>query len=472
MCKAHISQGKSSSTTKVSKDFVARVGWFASEDKETSGQPNSSGQTAGRCASQRPEHFSCILAVDDCQIETVVETADSATLLESSAPFDKVEGHIHICEKDFKALMRSGWDSQICYLDAVPQVVFSRPTNCPSGCTSFIDALGMGHADCMRYWYGSPIASLASTVGKSREEVLRDRQFDVSHPNCRQAAQWPSAEALMYAHDILGLSWDAHTCAEAAAAGSIACLSYAHCSGCPWESDVCSSAAAAGSMACLVYAHEHGCEWTLNTCAAAAGSGHLDCLVYARTHGCQWDADTCHSAAGSGNLKILAYAYENGCPWDASTCAAAAGAGSLECLVWHAKGSEWKCAFFQGRCDVLEYIHQHGGALCGQEELMGMTGRLYSFLDSEGVLDGKARCLLYMHCFGGRKLPPLRGRIVGERVLALMQQRRAAVLLSFWAAGRARAGSRSSNAAHAAMASVPADLIKEIFCMAKLLTAD
>lgn len=444
----------------------------------------------------------------------------------------------------------------------------SRPPKCLSGCTSFTDALNSGHEDCMCYWHGASMALVASNISEGDVEAWR-LSMQLLHPSCREAAQWPSAEALMYVHDILGMPWDAHTCAAAAAADSIDCLSYAHCSGCPWHASVCSGAAAAGSMACLVYAHKHGCVWDWETCEAAADRGHLDCLVYAHTHGCQWDERTCSAAAFDGNIETLAYAFENGCRWDAYTCSAAAYAGSMECLVyahelgcpwdahtceraapngdlqclryahergccwdertlyaaarvgdikclmyahkqgcpyddaaaaqsrnrsltfaavqremslpclkyvcesigcsWDARGTEWELAFREGRCDVLEYIHLHGGSWCREEELLEMKEELHCV----GVLfEGRARCLLYMHCSGGCKLPPLRGTAVGERVLALMQERRAAVLLSFWAAGRAQAGSRTADAAHAAMGMVPVDLIKQIICTAKLLITD
>ncbi|BDA45271.1 hypothetical protein COCOBI_07-0580 [Coccomyxa sp. Obi] len=571
LCKAHIGPGICSGTTKMSQDFATRVGWSASEAKDRNCQPNS-----GRhCASdQPPERFSCSLAVGGCQIETLVEIMVSPVPPESKAAF---EWHMHIGEADFKALERSGWDSQICY--AVPQRGLpSRPPECPSGCTSVTDALGSGHADCMRYWHGGPNAVLADNVTADDHDAIRLSKQQ--HPSCKEAARWPSAEALMYVHDVLGLDWDAGTCAAAADAGSDACLSYAFCSGCPWRKDVCSNAAAEGSMACLVYAHKHGCEWDGYTCAAAALHGHLDCLVYARTHGCRWDEATCEEAAAGGNLKILAYAHENGCRWDKGTCAAAAYSDSLECLVYahergcpweedtcacaaegqslrclryaheqgcrwnegtlfgaarvcnldclmyahthgcpydpapalrgcafgltvraarrrgkmslpclkyihesmgwgwdtNPEGTEWRYALWEGRLDVLEYIYLHGGVQYGEEGLIEQKGELDSTCPTSGdpdvPFDGKARCLLYMYCWGDCELPPLRGTKVGEQVLALMWERRAAVLLSFRAARRAQAGGRSADAAHAAMEMVPLDLIKEIMCLAKLLPAD
>lgn len=128
-------------------------------------------------------------------------------------------------------------------------------------------------------------------------------------------------------------------------------------------------------------------------------------------------------------------------------------------------------ALFAGRCDVLEYIHPHGGGWCSEEQLLEMDEEI--ILGSWGDnFEGIARCLLYMHCCGGCKLPPFRGREVGERVVALMQETRAAVLLRLHVAGRGRADSRAARAAHAAMAMVPADIINQIICNAKLLIAD
>ena len=72
-------------------------------------QPKGSNLTADG-ASQRAEHFSCILAVGDCQIETIMEIMDSAVLSDFEALWDKIEWHIHIGEEDFKALKHGGWD--------------------------------------------------------------------------------------------------------------------------------------------------------------------------------------------------------------------------------------------------------------------------------------------------------------------------------------------------------------------------
>ncbi|BDA47217.1 hypothetical protein COCOBI_10-0620 [Coccomyxa sp. Obi] len=134
---------------------------------------------------------------------------------------------------------------------------------------------------------------------------------------------------------------------------------------------------------------------------------------------------------------------------------------------WHEWGIEWKHAFLRAQHDVLEYIHLNGGKWCKEEELLKLD-----FVNSKRLIGKRAQCLLYMHCCGGCKLPSLRGTKVGERVLALMQERRAAVLLSFWTAGRVRAGNCAVDAAHAAMDVMPAELIRQIICIAKVVIAD
>ncbi|BDA47218.1 probable ankyrin repeat protein L59 at C-terminar half [Coccomyxa sp. Obi] len=586
-CKARISQGTPPSITLISKKVAARAGWCALSDGEALHQ-------------EAPVILRCKLRVGPCELNADVHVVDDENSSQQSVPFD---WHIHLGEPIVKALTCTSWDADVCYLDGLCKEGLTDPLrDDPTCCTSFTDALDSGHSDCMRYWHGTPIFSPADRIcqGDNMRSWLLKQEFQTceQQSNCEEAAQQPSAEALMYVHDVLGMSWDNITCAHAASAGSINSLSYAHCSGCPWEWIVCSSAVRAGSMACLMYAHEHGCEWDRNTCAAAASKGSmtflkyahehgcewdsstcaaaaehglLDCLVYARKHGCPWNEWTCRRAAGSGNLEILAYLHENGCPWDVSTCLvaayvcsmeclvyaheqgcpwddtvcsaaaqggslqclryahehgcpwsestllAAAKAGDLECLMyahkhgchydpaasrdssrrymdglafaalqrvislpclkyvhesmgcmWDPMGSEWMDAFRWGRCDVLKYIHRHGGCFSSWKtrDLLYVEESL-KHGDSDELLDGKARCVMYMHRFGGYKLPPLKGTKVGER-MAIMRQRTAAVLLSFRVAGRARAGNCSNHAAHAAMAMVPADIIKKILCAANL----
>jgi hypothetical protein len=76
----------------------------------------------------------------------------------------------------------------------------------------------------------------------------------------------------------------------------------------------CTNAAAAGDLTRLKYAHENGCPWDESTCEAAARCGHLECLQYAHENGCPWDEWVCHEAAKGGHLECLKYAHENRCP--------------------------------------------------------------------------------------------------------------------------------------------------------------
>ena len=48
----------------------------------------------------------------------------------------------------------------------------------------------------------------------------------------------------------------------------------------------CTDAAAAGDLTRLKYAHENGCPWNVWACAEAAEEGHLECLKYLHENGC------------------------------------------------------------------------------------------------------------------------------------------------------------------------------------------
>lgn len=227
--------------------------------------------------------------------------------------------------------------------------------------------------------------------------------------------------------------------------------------GCPWDGGVCAAAAGAGSLQCLHYAHEQGCPWSEYTFFAAARAGDLDCLMYAHENGCPYDP-----AARQYGLPLVAVQGV---------------ATSLPCLkyvhqsmgcAWDPKGSEWMHAFRDGRCDVLQCIHQLGGACWGENDIFKVRNQLHITAGSDGLLEGRARCLLYMHWYGGCKLPLHVSAKMRERVL-MHKRMAAAVLLTFRAAGRARGGSGAADEAHAAMDMMPADLIKQIICTAKLL---
>ena len=65
--------------------------------------------------------------------------------------------------------------------------------------------------------------------------------------------------------------------------------------------------------------------------------------------------------------------------------------------------------------DVKTIIHQHGRACWGGKESLDDITQSLDDCASDEELEGKARCVLYMHCYGGCKLPPLEGTRVGER---------------------------------------------------------
>lgn len=213
------------------------------------------------------------------------------------------------------------------------------------------------------------------------------------------AANLPSAEVLMYGHDVLGLSWCSDTLLMAALAGSIDCLSYAHACGCPRDELTCAAAAVAGNVQCLAYANEHGYEWDMDVLRIAARKGHLECLKYLNTHGCPYTAKVPHlgpvmfdrtgvptylttEAVIGSSIPCLAYVHEAmGCAWDP-------------------KGSECKRAFQRGDLELLQYVHSHDGVLCTQFELLCPDSGPW-LEDSSADADKKAMCLLYVLCYGG-----------------------------------------------------------------------
>ena len=135
---------------------------------------------------------------------------------------------------------------------------------------------------------------------------------------CREAAKAGHLEILEWAHEH-DCPWDNGTCWEAAVGGHFECLTYAHEHGCPWDKGTCWEAAVRGHLECLTYAHEHGCPWDETTCSHAALYGNLNCLTYAHEHGCPWDRHTCRKAVFGERFECLAYARRHGCPWDEHT---------------------------------------------------------------------------------------------------------------------------------------------------------
>ena len=70
-------------------------------------------------------------------------------------------------------------------------------------------------------------------------------------------------------------------CTDAAAAGDLTRLKYAHENGCPWDERPCETAAEEGYLECLQYLHENGYAWNVLASAVATYWGHLECLKYA-----------------------------------------------------------------------------------------------------------------------------------------------------------------------------------------------
>ena len=324
----------------------------------------------------------------------------------------------------------------------------NRP-KCPSGCDNVSAALKNGHPDCLSYWHA---VSVRCYQGRGSWSSDPDPDDSI------KAARMVTAEALLYVHDVMEIPWDAMTSAAAAMFGSIDCLSYAYASGCPWDSRTCRNAAGAGSLHCLSYAHEHGCEWRRDVLLAATSGGHLECLKYAHTHGCpdtpsrdycSWSMEPLTTqAAHASSLPCLVYVHEvMGCSWDPE-----------------ATESRW--AFQKGNLELLEYIHTQGGALCTPNQVNPNTTLWLHDNDTEA--EGRAMCLLYLRCYGGFEMEAIRHTRVGQLTLDKIKVRRAAVLLSFSAAGAARAEAPMIAAAHAAMQRMPTHIVHEIICAAGL----
>ncbi|CAL8469386.1 g8927 [Coccomyxa elongata] len=271
----------------------------------------------------------------------------------------------------------------------------------------------------------------------------------------------PSAETLMYVHDVVGLPWDIKTFAAAAMFGNIDCLSYAYASRCPCNSKTCASAAEAGSLRCLAYAHQHECE-TIGKLVlySAASSGQLECLKYAHTHGGPYIASRPFVSYWSGRKPYLPSIAVIG-----SSIACLAYVHEAMSCAWDIEGSECKLAFETGKLELLQYIHSHGGNLCTLSELPCPDNGLNAVgADAER----KAMCLLFVHCYGVCRVKNVWHTKPGHLALEAIKARRVAVLLSFRTAGTARVEGPWIAAAHAAMQRMPSHLVWDIMCAAGL----
>ncbi|BDA47210.1 hypothetical protein COCOBI_10-0550 [Coccomyxa sp. Obi] len=255
-CKALISPGPT--VTRATGEFLQRCGWQADSSKQD-------GELADVDIAGPPEGTAqlvhCRLLVGNCQLNTVLQDVENVF---SSEDCLLSNWHIHIGSEDYETLQRKAWDSDVCYLSASPELgQLGRLPDCPLNCDSFLTAIENGHLDCLSYRH---------------TEIMHHQTEEDDLDPLYLAAELTTADALVYAHDVLGLGWDTFVCAVAAGSGSIECLSYAHASGCPWNSQICAVAASSGSLDCLAYAHEHGSEWDASVLHHAARNGHLECL--------------------------------------------------------------------------------------------------------------------------------------------------------------------------------------------------
>ncbi|BDA47192.1 hypothetical protein COCOBI_10-0370 [Coccomyxa sp. Obi] len=150
-CKALISPGSCTTVTRATGEFLRRCGWLAS--KAAPSKYGSEVATADGADSSKElaQLFHCKLVVGSCQLSTVLQVVEDVEFLDDSV---LSRWHIHIGTKDFEAMERSAWDSDVCYLYANP--VLGRgdpmwPPNCPLKCHSFTEALKNGHPDCLRH---------------------------------------------------------------------------------------------------------------------------------------------------------------------------------------------------------------------------------------------------------------------------------------------------------------------------------
>ena len=133
---------------------------------------------------------------------------------------------------------------------------------------------------------------------------------------CENAAFRDSLECLMFAHEK-GCDWDLETCAEAIKGKSIECFRYASSNGCLLPNNTCELAAMCDAPCILKYAHQTlGIPMSKQVCENAAGAGSLECLQYAHENGCILDEMTCMRAIENFSLECLKYLHCAGCPLD------------------------------------------------------------------------------------------------------------------------------------------------------------
>ncbi|AJF97190.1 ankyrin repeat protein [Pandoravirus inopinatum] len=203
--------------------------------------------------------------------------------------------------------------------------------------------------DCLHYAFenGCPHNRDAALVA-ARIGWLDGIQYMESHgitsrqdAMCREAAIGGHAHALQYMIDK-GFTWkpslddlraalgfesldvlclllqradtDLPVARKAAHLGRPDALRLVHQAGWRLDKLVCDAAAAAGDLACLTYAFEHGCRWTHLTTHYALETDSVECLAYAHEHGAPWHYDMINECIRNKARRCLAYAVEHGCP--------------------------------------------------------------------------------------------------------------------------------------------------------------
>jgi len=298
-----------------------------------------------------------------------------AYLHQHKCPFDKdvfagaaASGHLDILK--YLCEIHCPWDycatHNAAYHGNLECLRYLHEQDCPWECTAPEYAVLRGHFDCLQYLYENHCpwhtGTTYNAAVRNNLDVLiyaHERGCPITFKVYRWAARYGNIGMMQYAHEQ-GVDWgtDTHVIiAEAARAGSLECLVFAHQAGCAIAADHANFAAAGGHLSCLKYILSHvnaraGEARTHNIgsmCAAASEFNHLDCLVYLRENKCMWDKRSCHGAAARGALECLKYAVEHGCIYDKARCYTAA-----------VEGRHMLCAEYIASLPVHERASEYG----------------------------------------------------------------------------------------------------------------
>ena len=182
-----------------------------------------------------------------------------------------------------------------------------------------------GHADCLRYTieHGCPGTGdcCRCAVIENQPQCL-ELAMELGCPltsSCfAQAANEDNLKLLKFLHEHDCPIDNLDVIANAARAGSLRCLTYAHSvMQRPLTEYAFTCAAKEGNLACLRYLHDNDCPCDATASAGAARYGQLENLRFLRDHNYPWDALTIHKYIDSyhPDERILDYAFEHGCPF-------------------------------------------------------------------------------------------------------------------------------------------------------------